>query len=126
MKYSKRYIVLSIVLAIVFLLKFHILEIDDAKIGSFRGGNLAASAWNPLVANDVNGKEIKLVIDNREFSSKKIEFFMDDNRKSCSIFWYSIFFYSVVPKLCGQTLFGSLTADIRHNCRKEYFYYDLP
>ncbi len=80
MKYSKRYIVLSIVLAIVFLFKFHILELDDAKIGTFRGGNLSATAWNPLVANDVNSKEIKIVIDNREFTSNKVDFFMDNNR----------------------------------------------
>lgn len=80
MKYSKRYIVLSIILFMVFLFKFHILELDDAEVGIFRGGNLKAEVWYPLVANDVNGKELTLVIDNKSYSSEKYDFYMDDNR----------------------------------------------
>ncbi len=80
MKYSKRYIVLSIVLAIVFLLKFHILELNEPEIGTFRGGNVSTTVWNPLIAKDVNEKEIRLVIDNKEFTSNKVNFYMDNNR----------------------------------------------
>ncbi len=80
MKYSKRYIVLSIILFMVFLFKFHILELDDAAIGVFRGGELKEEVWYPLVANEVNGKELTLMIDNRLYSSKKYDFYMDDNR----------------------------------------------
>ena len=80
MKYSKRYIVLSIILFMVFLFKFHILELDDAEIGVFRGGNLKEEVWYPLVANDVNGKELTLLIDNKSYSSEKYDFYMDDNR----------------------------------------------
>lgn len=80
MKYSKRYVVLSIILLIVFLFKFHILELDEAEIGVFRGGNLSEETWYPLVANDVNSKVLTLVIDNKEYSSEKYDFYMDDNR----------------------------------------------
>ena len=64
----------------VFLFKFHILELDEAEVGVFRGGELKEEVWYPLVANDVNGKELTLVIDNKSYSSKKYDFYMDDNR----------------------------------------------
>ena len=80
MKYSKRYIVLSIILLMVFLFKFHILELDEAEVGVFRGGQLKEEVWSPLVANDVNGRELTLVIDNKSYSSRKYDFYMDDNR----------------------------------------------
>lgn len=80
MKYSKRYVVLSIILVMVFLFKFHILELDDAEVGSFRGGNLKSEVWYPMVANDVNSKVLTLLIDNKEYSSEEYDFYMDDNR----------------------------------------------
>ena len=80
MRYSKRYIVLSIILVMVFLFKFHILEVDDAEVGVFRGGELKEEIWYPLVANEVNGKELNLVIDNKSYSTSQYDFYMDDNR----------------------------------------------
>ena len=80
MKFAKRYIVLTIVLTILFLTKFHIMDLDDAKVGEFRGGSLDTTVWYPLIAEEVNGKELKLVVDNKEYSSKDYTFYMDDNR----------------------------------------------
>ncbi len=80
MKYSKRYVVLSIILFMVFLFKFHILELDDAKVGEFRGGNLKSEVWYPMIADDVNSRELTLLIDNKAYSSKTYDFYMDDNR----------------------------------------------
>ena len=80
MKYSKRFAAFTILLAIVFLFKFHILELDNAKIGEFRGGNLAAGAWYPIVADDVNSKVIRVVIDNKEYTNEQEPFYMDDKR----------------------------------------------
>ena len=80
MKYSKRYVVLSILLCMVFLFKFHILELDEAEVGVFRGGELKEEVWYPLVANDVNSKELTLMIDNKAYSSNKYNFYMDNNR----------------------------------------------
>lgn len=78
MKYSKRYIILSIVLVIVFLFKFHILELDEAEVGTFRGGELSEEVWYPLVANDVNGQLLTVTIDNKEYTNEKYTFYMDD------------------------------------------------
>ena len=80
MKYSKRYIIISIILCMVFLFKFHILELDEAELGVFRGGELKEDVWFPLVAKDVNGKELTLMIDNKSYSSSQYDFYMDENR----------------------------------------------
>lgn len=80
MKYSKRYIVLTILLAIVFLFKFHILELDNAQVGEFRGGTLSTDVWYPLIAEDVNGRVLRVVIDNRVYTNEKNAFYMDENR----------------------------------------------
>ncbi len=80
MRYSKRYIVLTILIAIVFLFKFHILESDDVEVGKFRGGTLDATIWNPLIADDVNSQVLHLMIDNKEYTSEDYDFYMDDNR----------------------------------------------
>ena len=64
----------------VFLFKFHILELDDAKVGQFRGGYLDSEVWYPLIADDVNSKELTLMIDNKAYSSRNYDFYMDDNR----------------------------------------------
>ena len=79
MKYSKRFVILTIFLAIVFLFKFHILELDNARIGEFRGGTLAVGAWYPLIADEVNSKLIRVVIDNKEYTNEKEPFYMDNN-----------------------------------------------
>ena len=55
MKYSKRYIAFTMVLALVFILKFQILGVDNAQVGRFRGGELDTQVWNPMVAKEVNG-----------------------------------------------------------------------
>ncbi len=80
MRCSKRYIVLTILIAIVFLFKFHILESDDVEIGKFRGGALDTSVWYPLIADDVNSQVLRLVIDNKEYTSEDYTFYMDYNR----------------------------------------------
>ena len=80
MRYSKRYIVLTILIAIVFLVKFHFLELDDVEVEEFRGGMLDTTVWYPLIAEDVNSQVIRLVIDNKEYTSEKYQFYMDYNR----------------------------------------------
>lgn len=80
MKYSKRYIAFTVMLALVFLLKFQILGGDRAEIGQFRGAQLESDVWNPLVARDVNANLIKAVIDNQEYTNEKNSFYMNRNR----------------------------------------------
>lgn len=80
MKFLKRYVVFFVILLTVFLFKFHILDMDNAEIGTFRGGTLAEEVWYPLMAQDVNSQVLRLVIDNKEYTSEKYNFYMDSNR----------------------------------------------
>ena len=80
MKHSKRYIVLAVLLLIVFLFKFQVMRVDAGRIDQFRGGTLDNDSWYPLVAEDVNGKLLTLVIDNKEYTNEKYLFYMDHNR----------------------------------------------
>lgn len=80
MKYSKRYVAFTIILLVVFLVKFNTWGQNYAQVGEFRGGNLDAGTWNELVAADVNSGLIKVVIDNKEYTSKNQKFYMDSNR----------------------------------------------
>lgn len=80
MRHSKRYIVLLLLLGIVFFSKFQFMQYDYGTIGKFRGGTLSAHAWYPLIADDVNSKVLKLVIDNKEYTNEKYRFYMDTNR----------------------------------------------
>lgn len=124
MKYSKRYIVLTILLAIVFLFKFHILALDDVEVGKFRGGTMDTTVWYPVIADNVNSKVIRLVIDNKEYTSDKYTFYMDDNRNimvpvnvvrdllNCSAHMYENS-YLMVEKhnLCATIAVDELTAN---------------
>lgn len=80
MKYSKRYIVFTIIIAITFLTNFYIYAMDNSTIERFRGASLDAKTWNPIVAADVNAGTIKALIDNKEYTSNEYDFFMDENR----------------------------------------------
>lgn len=80
MKYSKRYIAFTIVMMLVFLVRFQVLGIDNAQIGQFRGGNLAAEVWNPLIADDINGSLLRVVIDNKEYTNETAAFYMNEDR----------------------------------------------
>lgn len=80
MKYSKRYVAFTVILAVIFLFKFQILGLDKTKIGEFRGANLDAGVWDPIVAEDVNGRLLTVVIDNKEYTSDSMHFFMNEDR----------------------------------------------
>jgi C1A family cysteine protease len=80
MKYSKRYIVFTMMIVMTFLLKFHILAMDNEEIGQFRGGSLADEVWNPLIAEDVNSGLVRVVIDNREYTNENVPFYMNGDR----------------------------------------------
>mgnify|MGYP002771345196 FL=1 len=80
MKYSKRYIVFTIIIAFTFFLKFHIMAMDNAQLGQFRGGNLEKEIWYPMIADDVNNSLLRVVIDNKEFTNEDIPFYMNNDR----------------------------------------------
>ncbi len=80
MKNAKRYMIFAVILAVVFLLKFYIMGLDRAEIGTFRGGSMEASVWNPLIAKDVNSGLLRVVIDSREYTNEEVPFYMDEER----------------------------------------------
>ena len=55
MKYSKRYIAFTFILALIFVSNFYIYAKDSSTLGAFRGAQIDNTIWSPLVAADVNG-----------------------------------------------------------------------
>ncbi len=80
MRYSKRYIAFTLILAIIFVSNFYIYAKDDSSLGAFRGAQIEDTVWSPLVAADVNGSTITLKIDNKEYTSDNVYVYMDDKR----------------------------------------------
>lgn len=79
MKYSKRYVVFGLLLAVALFVKFNPLASRYEEIQNFRGANLEAETWNPLIATSVNDNLLSLVIDNKEYTNEDYPFYMDDN-----------------------------------------------
>lgn len=79
MKYSRKYIVFVLVVGILFSTKFQILSRDTSVLGKFRGASLEPSLWNPLIAEDVNDRLIRVMIDNKEYTNENYNFYMNDN-----------------------------------------------
>ena len=55
MKYSKRYIAFTFILALIFVSNFYIYANDSSTLGAFRGAQIDNKVWSPLVAANVNG-----------------------------------------------------------------------
>lgn len=80
MKYSKRYVVFTLILIIIFVYDFYIFAKDNTTLGEFRGAEIESTVWSPLVAKDVNKNTIHMMIDNKEYTSDTLKFYMDDDR----------------------------------------------
>ena len=78
MRYSKRYLFMTIVLFVLTLAKFRLLASDNAQIESFRGASLREEDWNPLIAASVNEGVITLNIGSRTYTSEQIPMYMDN------------------------------------------------
>ena len=79
MKYSKQYVFFAILLVIAIFLKFNTFGSEYEEIQRFRGAELEAEIWNPLIASSVNDNLLSLVIDNKEYTNEDYSFYMDDN-----------------------------------------------
>ena len=80
MKYSKRYVVFTLILIIIFVSDFYIFAKDNTTLGEFRGAEIESTVWSPLVAKDVNKNTVHMMIDNKEYTSDTLKFYMDDDR----------------------------------------------
>ena len=79
MKYSKRYIIFTILIACTFTINFYVHAMDASSISRFRGASIEDDTWNPIVAADVNKGNIKALIDYKELSGHEHDLFMDNN-----------------------------------------------
>ncbi|MCM1283106.1 MAG: lectin like domain-containing protein [Muribaculaceae bacterium] len=80
MKYSKRFIAFTLILAGIFLFKFQILGLGTSGVGEFRGADLDQTVWNPIVAADVNSAILTVIIDSQEYTSEDLHFYMNKDR----------------------------------------------
>lgn len=79
MTYSKRFIAFGGIVAITLLIKYHTFFSGYEQVARFRGGDLQAEIWNPLIASSVNDNLLSVVIDNKQYTNEEYSFFMDDN-----------------------------------------------
>lgn len=79
MREFKRYAGMFLLFLAVLLLKFSGILVRDRGIDEFRGAQLQRSVWNPRIAESVNAKEISVLVDNREISSRQTGLFMNEN-----------------------------------------------
>lgn len=77
MQYIKRYIAFTLVLIIVFFLKFNTFAEDYQQINSFRGASMQSEVWNPLIADSVNENLLSIIIDNKEYTNEDYSFYMN-------------------------------------------------
>ncbi len=80
MKFAKRYLFFLVILGLLFFGKFYITTIDASSLSDFRGGNLQPEVWDPLVAESVNAGNLRVLIDNHEFSNVSMDIYMDSHR----------------------------------------------
>lgn len=79
MKYSKRYVIFGVLLIAALIFKFNTFAAGSSEIRNFRGANLEAETWNPLIASSVNDNLLSVVIDSKEYTNEDYSFYMDDN-----------------------------------------------
>lgn len=79
MKYSKKYIVMTVILFLAVTMKFSSNGGKSEKVENFRGAELEKEIWNPLIAETVNEKELSVLVDNKELNNRENGIYMDDN-----------------------------------------------
>lgn len=78
-RYSKRYVVFTLLLVLALMLKFANFKGVTEEIGQFRGADLQSSDWNPLIAKSINEKNLTVSIDNKVYTNKHNGIYMDEN-----------------------------------------------
>ena len=79
MKYSKRYIAFTFTWHLSLCLFLHICK-GQLYTWRVQGAQIDNTIWSPLVAADVNGTTIRLMIENKEYTSEDEHVYMDENR----------------------------------------------
>jgi len=79
LKYSKKYICLTVILLIAMIFKFHKTGSGYEQVETFRGAAIEKDVWNPLIAESVNEKSLSLVVDNRKYSNEDTGIYMNND-----------------------------------------------
>ncbi len=77
MGHVKRYIWMAAAVILAGALRLGCLEGEFETVKSDRGAGIIQEEWNPLIAGSVNEKEITVVMDGREYTSRELRIFMD-------------------------------------------------
>lgn len=79
MRYTKKYIIMTIILFLAVAVKFSNTGRKSEEVEEFRGASLQAEIWNPLIAESVNEKTLSVLVDNKELTNEKNGIYMDEN-----------------------------------------------
>ena len=81
MRYTKQYIILTLILGGLAILEAKDYTRNYEGIDKFRGAEIKEEVWNPLIAQSVNEKLISVNIDDKLFTNKNYDIYMDDQLK---------------------------------------------
>lgn len=79
MRYSKRYITMTIILLLAVVIKFNGIGSKSEEVEAFRGARLESAIWNPLIAESVNEQLLSVLVDNKEMTNLNNGVYMDEN-----------------------------------------------
>lgn len=79
MRYSKRYVFMTIILFLAVVIKFNGIGSKNEEVEAFRGARLERSIWNPLIAESVNEQLLSVLVDNKEMTNHDNGIYMDEN-----------------------------------------------
>lgn len=79
MRYSKRYIAMTIILLLAVVIKFNGIGSKSEEVEAFRGARLENAIWNPLIAESVNEQLLSVLVDNKEMTNLNNGIYMDEN-----------------------------------------------
>lgn len=79
MRYSKRYIIMTVILFLAVVIKFNSIGNKSEEIEVFRGAKLEKEIWNPLIAESVNEQMLSILVDNKEMTNQNNDIYMDQN-----------------------------------------------
>lgn len=79
MKYSKKYIIMALLLFLALAFKFSSFGAKNERIEEFRGARLEQEIWNPMIAETVNDKPLSVLVDSKELTSERDGIYMNDN-----------------------------------------------
>ena len=60
MRYSKRYLTFAVIMGALLVPRISSAEIGNIQVSGFRGANLRAADWNPVIAGEMNKQNVKL------------------------------------------------------------------